>query len=154
MQLDGFSGLDAKPGSQNSGRLESGLFGPPRMDLTGHHSNPRRPLEALLSRAQTTVLNRLSATRAVRTTHPPGPARTVQAEHPRSGAITRAIIRVLSDHGSAMQAKAVHAGVEGLMEQPVRWATVKVLLAANVGGTSPRFQKVSRGKYRLSEGRI
>jgi hypothetical protein len=59
-----------------------------------------------------------------------------------------AIVRVLEDH-EPMQAKEVHAAVEALLGEPVRWASVKAALAGNIAGPSPRFVKVARGRYRL-----
>jgi len=49
-----------------------------------------------------------------------------------------------------MQAKAIHAAVEVLLGEPVRWASVKAALAGNVSGVSPRFVRVARGRYKLS----
>jgi hypothetical protein len=48
-----------------------------------------------------------------------------------------------------MQAKEVHAAVEALLGESVRWASVKAVLAGNVCGSSPRFVRVARGRYRL-----
>ena len=39
--------------------------------------------------------------------------------------------------------------VEALLGEPVRWASVKAALAANVSGASPRFVRVARGRYAL-----
>lgn len=49
-----------------------------------------------------------------------------------------------------MQAREVHAAVEALLGEPVRWGTVKNALAGNVAGASPRFARVARGRYRLA----
>ncbi len=48
-----------------------------------------------------------------------------------------------------MQAKAVHATVETLLGEQVRWSSVKAALAANIAGPSSRFVRVARGRYRL-----
>jgi hypothetical protein len=58
---------------------------------------------------------------------------------------------VLSDRQEPMQAKAIHAAVEALLREPVRWASVKAALAANVSGASPRFMRVARGQYVLAD---
>jgi hypothetical protein len=56
---------------------------------------------------------------------------------------------VLTDRQEPMQAKEVHAAVEALLGEPVRWSSVKAALAANVAGSSPRFVRVAKGRYRL-----
>ncbi|HTD09826.1 MAG TPA: hypothetical protein VK680_13140 [Solirubrobacteraceae bacterium] len=48
-----------------------------------------------------------------------------------------------------MQATEVHAAVEALPGESVRWASVKAALAGNIAGPSPRFVEVARGRYRL-----
>jgi hypothetical protein len=75
-------------------------------------------------------------------------ASAVGAKHPRQGRIIDAITQVLSDHGEPMQALEVHAEVEALLGEPVRWASVKALLASNIHGPAPRFARVARGRYR------
>jgi hypothetical protein len=59
-------------------------------------------------------------------------------------------VRVLADRQEPMQAKAVHAAVEALLGEPVRWSSVKSALAVNVSGASPRFKRVGKGRYRLT----
>ena len=46
-----------------------------------------------------------------------------------------------------MQARDVHAQVETLLGEPVRWASVKATLAGNLKGPAPRFVRVARGRY-------
>jgi hypothetical protein len=46
-----------------------------------------------------------------------------------------------------MQARDVHAQVERLLGEPVRWASVKATLAGNLEGPAPRFVRVARGRY-------
>jgi hypothetical protein len=70
----------------------------------------------------------------------------------RSGRIVGAVAQVLSAHDEALQAREVHVRVEALLEEPVRWASVKASLAGNVGGPAPRFQRVARGRYTTSPG--
>src|SRR5271165_5588417 len=53
----------------------------------------------------------------------------VGAAYPRPGRIIDAISRVLSDERNPMQARDVHARVETLLDEPVRWATVKATRA-------------------------
>lgn len=64
-----------------------------------------------------------------------------------------AVVRVLADRQEPMQAKAIHAAVEALLGEPVRWCSVKATLAGNVAGPSPRFVRVARGRYMLATGR-
>lgn len=71
--------------------------------------------------------------------------RTIAARHPRAGRIVEAIVRVLSDRQEAMQAKEVHAAVEALLGESVRWSSIKAALAGNIAGPSPRFVRVARG---------
>ena len=49
-----------------------------------------------------------------------------------------------------MQAHDVHARVECLLGEPVRYATVKATLAGNLAGPDPRFVRVARGLYRVA----
>jgi len=46
-----------------------------------------------------------------------------------------------------MQAHDVHAHVETLLGEPVRWASVKATLAGNLEGAAPRFARVAPGRY-------
>jgi hypothetical protein len=117
------------------------------MDLSGHHSNPRGPLEALLDGASCHAEARLQATEDGRVCAPVTPGETVGAAHPRQGRIIDAIARVLWDRREPMRARDVHAQVETLLSEPVRWATVKATLAGNLEGPAPRFVRVARGRY-------
>jgi hypothetical protein len=114
------------------------------MDLSGHHSNPRGPLEGLLSDSSseadaTQAQSRTCATR------PRG--RAIGAAHPRQGRIIDAISQVLIADRAPMRARDVHARVETLLGEPVRWASVKATLAGNLTGPAPRFLRVARGRY-------
>ena len=66
------------------------------------------------------------------------------------GQIIAAVARVLSDHRQPLQAREVHARVETLLDQPVRWGSVKAALAGNVNGAAPRFVRVARGRYAIA----
>jgi|SRR5271166_691029 len=107
------------------------------MDLSGHHSNPRAPLETLLDRASCGAETRLEATEYGRTCGPVVPEEAVGAAHPRQGRLIKAITRVLSEEGEPMQAREVHAQVETLVGEPVRWASVKATLAGNLTARPP-----------------
>jgi HB1, ASXL, restriction endonuclease HTH domain len=117
------------------------------MDLSGHHSNPRAPLDALLDDASCDAGARREATEDRPTCARGTPRGAVGAAHPRQGRIIDAISQVLSEEGDPMQARYVHAHVESLLDEPVRWATVKATLAGNLDGPAPRFVRVARGRY-------
>jgi hypothetical protein len=119
------------------------------MDLSGHHSNPPAPLEALLDGAYCAGGARLEVAESGRTCAFRTPGERIGAAHPRQGRIIDAISQVLVEEGDPMQARDVHAQVETLLGEPVRWATVKATLAGNLNGPSPRFVRVARGRYRL-----
>ena len=118
-----------------------------KVDLSGHHSNPPGPLEALLCDADA---NR-RASNDGRTRAPRDPGQAVGAAHPRQGRIISAIAQVLGDAGEPIHAREVHARVEMLLGEPVRWASVKATLAGNVQGPAARFVRVARGQYRLPD---
>lgn len=81
----------------------------------------------------------------------PGSSRQ-QRNQPRRGRIVDAVGLVLSEHGEPLGAREVHARVEALLDEPVRWASVKGTLASNVRGPAPRFLRVARGRYTTSPG--
>jgi hypothetical protein len=75
---------------------------------------------------------------------------TASVRHrPRPFQIIDAITQALTDHREPMQAREVHAEVEALLGEPVRWASIKALLASDVAGASPRFLWIARGRYRI-----
>lgn len=111
------------------------------MDLARQLSNPTGPLKVLLEGPPTPPAGRRARSRRG--------DRSVASRHPRTGRIIKTIVRVLSDRQAPMQAKEIHAAVEALLGEPVRWSSVKAALAANVSGRSPRFVRVARGRYRL-----
>ncbi len=115
--------------------------GPDVMDLARQLSNPTGPLKVLLE-GPPKLPRRLARVK---------PTGTIGARHRRVGWIVEAVVRVLVDRQEPMQAKEIHAAVEALLGEPVRWASVKAALAGNIAGPSPRFVKVARGRYRLRE---
>jgi hypothetical protein len=50
-----------------------------------------------------------------------------------------------------MRARQIHADAETLAGQDVLWSSVKASLAAGASGEPPRFERLSRGMYRLAE---
>jgi hypothetical protein len=119
------------------------------MDLSGHHSNPPAPLEGLLNCPPYETESRLGATEDARIGAPGTRGKAFGAAHPRQGRIIDAISQVLSQEGDPMQARDVHANVERLLGEPVRWSSVKATLAGNIEGPRPRFLRVARGRYRV-----
>jgi len=134
-----------------SGRSESDDFGISETDLSGHHSNPPGPLEALLNDTVCDAGTNRKASNDGRTRAPRAPGQAVGAAHPRQGRIISAIAQVLGDTGDPIHARDVHARVEMLLGEPVRWASVKATLAGNIQGPAARFVRVARGQYRLPD---
>ena len=118
------------------------------MDLSGHHSNPPASLEALLRYPSNGVEAEREHVRACASGARVGLPR---AAHPRQGRITEAIVTVLGDQAGPMHARDVHARVETLLGEPVRWSSVKATLAGNLAGPAPRFVRVARGRYRVAK---
>ena len=77
------------------------------------------------------------------------PPTSRKRNQPRQGRIIDAVTRVLGDHRQPLQAREVHARVEMLLGEPVRWPSVKATLAGNVHGAAPRFVRVARGRYAI-----
>jgi hypothetical protein len=72
----------------------------------------------------------------------------------RWGWVLAAITDVLEAAREPMRARMIHTAVEELVGEPMSWSSVKNCLASDVGGKSPRFERVGRGRYRLaSDGR-
>jgi hypothetical protein len=118
------------------------------MDLLGVFSNPVGPLKTMLEgthwiRAEDPRKQLSQSSKAVR---------AACAGHRRRGWVLDAIVRVLAERQKPMRLKEIHAAVEALLGEPVRWASVKASLAGNISGSSPRFIRVGRGKYGLASG--
>jgi hypothetical protein len=77
----------------------------------------------------------------------PRPKRADQKR--RCGAISEAVAQVLVDAGGPMRMVEIHAEVEALLSEVVPRSTVKDALVSNSHGTSPRFVRIARGRYRL-----
>jgi hypothetical protein len=72
----------------------------------------------------------------------------------RWGWVLAAVTEVLGAAREPMRARMIHMAVEELVGEPVSGSSVKNCLASDVGGKSPRFERVGRGRYRLtSDGR-
>jgi hypothetical protein len=118
------------------------------MDLSGHHSNPPAPLDALLNDPSGDAEAGREQARPCATG---APGKALGAPHPRQGRIIDAISRVLTDERHPLQARDVHARVETLLGEPVRWSYVKATLSGNLDGPAPRFLRVARGRYRTPQ---
>ncbi len=119
------------------------------MDLTGHHSNPPRPLEALLEGRWDDRVERAGAK-----DRPDGGAAEragspIGSGHRRDDWVLEAVLRVLAERKEPMRARDVHGAVEALLGEPVRWGSVKKCLSSSVTGVSPRFARVARGRYAI-----
>jgi len=140
--------LPARSESSNSlGQLESDDFGVSDMDTSGHRSNPSRPLESVLCGPHSAAERPLRAPEGRQIAACEDMAQAIGAKHPRHGRIIDAITRVLTEHCEPMHAPDVYAGVEALLGEPVRWASIKATLAGNLDGPAPRFVKIARGRY-------
>lgn len=117
-----------------------------RMALVRQLSNPSGPLKTLLDQARWDAQD---ATELIPAPRPCKAADAIGAQHPRAGWVVEAVERVLAAHDGPMQARAVHAAVEALLGRSVSWSSVKNALADHALGSSPRFVRVARGRYRL-----
>lgn len=68
----------------------------------------------------------------------------------RPGWVVKAIEVVLAARRGPMRARDIHAAVEALTGEPVRWGSIKQALASHVSGPSPRFVRIARGRYVLA----
>ncbi len=112
------------------------------MDLTGVLSN--HELQGSLAR----LAGKLAAVRAAG-----GPRRQPESRRQRPrrpGWVLKAVVQVLSDGGEPMRATDIHAAVEALVGEPVKWSSIRTALASNVSGSSRRFVRIARGRYTLA----
>jgi hypothetical protein len=123
------------------------------MDLSGHHSNPRGPLESLLSAPRGTPRPAVRAATTGQASTPSGEVLAIGTRHPRQGRLISAVARVLGVACAPMRAEEVHAAVEALLGERVRRTSVKATLAGNLDGPTPRFVRVARGLYRIGHWR-
>jgi hypothetical protein len=163
--------LDRRVGQSNSAKRSNELIGraakragwagtaleSAARDLDGTWGADGNALSGLAEvvQDQATRVSNLAEEIESRTTVPrdvepdPSPLRSRKRNQPRHGRIIDAVTRVLSDHGRPLQAREVHARVELLLDEPVRWASVKATLAGNVRSAEPRFVRVDRGRYAI-----
>lgn len=128
--------------------IETGVNFP--VGLSGHHSNPSAPMEALLAGVPFRPDTGVETSVGPPTRAHGKPGAPVGAAHPRQGRIIDAISKVLAEERHPIQARDVHARVKALLGEPVRWASIKATLAGNLTGPAPRFIRVARGRYSVS----
>jgi hypothetical protein len=69
---------------------------------------------------------------------------------PRRSPVLETITRVLEQAERPMRACEIHEAVELLASEPLRWSSVKGILAAYSSGEHSRFRRISRGTYELA----
>lgn len=111
------------------------------MRLVGQLSNPSGPLETVFEAAGGTLRRPVGLQRPV----------SVEPASQRlgNGVVQRAIVKVLGAAGGPMHCADVHRAVERLLGRPVSNNSVSWSLAAGTRSERPRFERTSRGHYRL-----
>jgi hypothetical protein len=83
------------------------------------------------------------------------PRRKPEDEGPRPagrrkfGTVSGAIVQILTEAQSDMRVREIPADVERFLGEPVSRASIKSYLHRGMSGSPPRFEHVSRGRYRL-----
>ncbi len=72
---------------------------------------------------------------------------------PRWGRVLAAVTEILNGACEPMRVRAIHAAAEELVGESVSWSSVRNCVAANIGGETARFERVGRGRYRMSHDR-
>ena len=67
----------------------------------------------------------------------------------RAAGVLATVTRVLEEAEHPMRAREIHAAAERLAGEPLRWTSVKGILAAYAEGYGARFERVRRGCYRI-----
>lgn len=83
------------------------------------------------------------------TGHPTRRIPTLKATN-RQGWVLALVTEVLRNAGHPMQARAIHAAAEELAGDHVSWSSVKNCLVDAVRKQPPRFERVARGRYRIT----
>jgi hypothetical protein len=63
--------------------------------------------------------------------------------------VLETVTLALERAGKPMQAREIHAVVQQLAGEPLRWSSVKAALVAYAEGCEARFERVRRGYYRI-----
>jgi hypothetical protein len=112
------------------------------MGLTGHGSNHDLAdrLDGVIDR-----IGRLGISR-----EPMQPAATtIEPSRRGFGSITVAVATVLGSAGE-MRTRDIHRAIEGLLADSVSFSSVKNCLARKSVGKAPQFERIGRGRYRLT----
>ena len=67
----------------------------------------------------------------------------------RSGWVLAAVTDVLKAAKEPMQARMIYVAALELVGERLSWSSVRNCLASDVGGRSPRFERVGHGRYRM-----
>jgi hypothetical protein len=76
-------------------------------------------------------------------------APTIEPSRRGFGSITVAVATVLGSAGE-MQTRDIHRAIEGLLGASVSFSSVKNCLARKSVGKAPQFERIGRGRYRLT----
>jgi hypothetical protein len=95
-------------------------------------------------------LKRLSQLRSRILANAPSDPPKKSASPPRIGDVPKAIREVLSQAGEPKHTTDIHRAVERQLGRPVSYRTVKACLSSETLKDLPRFERISRGEYRLA----
>src|SRR4051794_21555608 len=76
------------------------------------------------------------------------PAQWREDRRRRYGSIDKAVDAVLAESAQPLDAAEIHARVERLLRGPVARSSVRSRLAVRARTEPPRYERVSRGRYR------
>ena len=108
------------------------------MHLLGRFTNPSAPLAAVFEALPD---------EPIEPTTLPEPERA--AGRLGNGEVKRAVIKALAETDLSMRCTDIHLAVERQLGRPISKHSVGWCLAAGAKGKKPRFERVSRGTYRL-----
>jgi hypothetical protein len=112
------------------------------MELNGALSNPFSKHKSLLNRK--IELHEKLLKKTERTPRQP------RRFPPRPSPVLETVARVLTLAREPMRAREIHEAAETLAGQPLHRSSVKASLAAGASAQPPRFERLSRGMYRLA----
>jgi hypothetical protein len=113
------------------------------MELSGALSNPFARDKRLLIR-----FNELQRRLLDKARDSPLRPRSVPSRPTR---VLDLVTLVLTHASQPMRAREIHADAATLAGRDLLWSSVKASLAAGASGESPRFERLSRGMYRLAK---
>jgi hypothetical protein len=113
-----------------------------RMELSGALSNPFAKEKSLLIHLN--ELHQALLQKAARSSRTPRPVPA------RPSPVLETVALALTLAGEPMRAREIHVAAETLAGQQLHWSSVKASLAAGASGQPLRFERLSRGMYRLA----